>query len=239
VYSLEQNKSTSAPVHASPDAHQERTPVSPRNVLTTFLDAFITKNIVLVQAIGLCSVVMAGDHLKLAVALTVCTGLVLITSAIVMSLFGDRMASWLRPPVYTLSAAVLLTGAGFVIERYVSGNLFVSLEIFLPLIAVNTLISYRAGGFAVTNHPMLAITDSIASTMGFGLVICVIALLRELASFGTVWDIPVNFMPHLLPTAAMPYAAFIMLGFMAAFIQWVKAAASKVYHRGRHLKNKA
>ena len=229
---LEQNKpTTNVPVHASPITPQERTPVSPRNILTTFLDAFITKNIVLVQAIGLCPVVMAGDHLKLAVALTVCTGLVLITSALVMSLFGDRMAAWLRPPVYTLSAAVLLTSAGFIIERYISGDLFASLEIFLPLIAVNTLISYRAGGFAVANHPVLAVTDSIASTMGFGLVICAIALLRELASFGTIWDIPVRFMPHLLPAAAMPYAAFIMLGFMAAFIQWVKTAVSEAYHR--------
>lgn len=34
-----------------------------------------------------------------------------------------------------------------------------------------------------------------------------------------------------LPEAAQPFAAFILLGFMAAFLQWIKAGVSHFFQR--------
>ena len=201
-----------------------------RTPFDVFMDAFIVRNIVLVQAIGLCPVIMAGTHLKQAVVLTVCTAIILVPSSLIMSLFGEKIPAWLLPPIYTIFAAALLTASGFAIERYVSPELYAALDIFIPLLAVNTLLTFRAGGFALRNRPAVAVADSIASTFGFGLVICVVSVLREIASFGTVWDIKVT-TPRLLPEAALPYAAFILLGFMAAFIQWIKSGIAAVLRK--------
>ena len=71
-----------------------------------------------------------------------------------------------------------------------------------------------------------ALTDALASSLGFGLVICLVSALREIASSGTLWDIPLD-IDLRLPEAALPYAAFIMLGFLAAFLQWLKSLLAR------------
>ena len=133
-------------------------------------------------------------------------------------------------PAYTVGASVLLIGAAAIVDRCISNEVYAALYLFLPLMAVNTIFTYRAGGFSVSNRPAAALVDALGSSLGFGIVICVVSALRELASFGTLWNIPVG-LRWTLPEAALPYAAFIILGFMAAFLQWMKSAAGRMSAR--------
>lgn len=186
----------------------------------TFFDSFLAKNIVLVQAIGISPILAAGVTLKNGVVLTLCTAAVLIPASLFMSLFGDKLPAWVRPPIYTVGAAAIMLGAAIFIDRVIFHELYASLYIFIPLTAVNSLVSYRAGGFSVSHEPVIALTDAVASSLGFGLVICVVSGLREIAAYGTLWENPLNF-SVVLSEASLPYAAFLLLGFMAAFLQWL------------------
>lgn len=197
-----------------------------RELWDVFFGAFLSQNIVLVQAIGLCPIIAIGVNLKYGVTLAVCTALVLLPASLFMSLLGDHLPPWSRAPLYTVGAAAILLGAAVVIDRFISHELYAALYLFLPLMAVNTLVSYRAGGFSVSHEPAVALTDALASSLGFGLVICLVSALREIASSGTLWDIPLD-IDLRLPEAALPYAAFIMLGFMAAFLQWLKSLLAR------------
>ena len=191
-----------------------------------FFDTFLAKNIVLVQAIGITPILAAGVTLQNGVVLTICTAAVLLPASLFMSLFGDRLPAWVRAPIYTVGAALILLGAAVLIDRYISHELYAALYVFLPLTAVNTLVSYRAGGFSVSHEPIVALTDALASSLGFGLVICSVSALREMASFGTLWGEAIHFAVKL-PEAALPYAAFLLLGFMSAFLQWVRSAQGR------------
>lgn len=195
-----------------------------------FFDTFIIKNIVLVQAIGICPIIAVGTNLKYGVALTLCTAAVLLPTSLFMSVYGDKIPAPMRPPVYTLGASILLVGAALLVDRVISTELYAALYLFLPLMAVNTIFTYRAGGFSVSNRPPAALVDALGSSCGFGLVICVVSALRELAISGTLWDIPMGFELRL-PEAAQPFAAFLLLGFMAAFLQWIKAGVSHFFQR--------
>ena len=197
-----------------------------RELWDVFFGAFLSQNIVLVQAIGLSPIIAIGVNLKYGVTLAVCTALVLLPASLFMSLLGDRLPPWSRAPLYTVGAAAILLGAAVVIDRFISHELYAALYLFLPLMAVNTLVSYRAGGFSVSHEPAVALTDALASSLGFGLVICLVSALREIASSGTLWDIPLD-IDLRLPEAALPYAAFILLGFMAAFLQWLKSLLAR------------
>jgi electron transport complex protein RnfE len=192
----------------------------------TFWDTFLTKNIVLVQAIGISPILAAGVTLKNGVVLTLCTAAVLIPASLFMSFFGERLTPWVRAPLYTVGAALIMLGAAILLDRVISHELYAALYVFLPLTAVNTLVSYRAGGFSVSHEPIVALVDAVASSLGFGLVICIVSALREIASFGTLWEKPLNF-TVVLSEAALPYAAFLMLGFMAAFLQWLSSAVNR------------
>lgn len=193
----------------------------PNRIRQVFVRTFATENIVLVQALGLCPIIAAGISLQRGVALTVCTLAAMIPSSLLMSALGKKLPESLRSPLYVLLAMALMVGSGWLLTTYISPELYASLYLFLPLMSVNTLFTHHAASFSVGRHPLLALTDAVGTSLGFGLVICVVSTLRELAINGTIWGKPVGYEARF-PEAAYPFAAFILLGFMAAILQQIK-----------------
>lgn len=189
----------------------------------------ITHNVVLAQALGLTPIIAAGVTLKNGVMLTICTAVVMIPLSIVLSLIGNRMAKWLRPAMYAVLASLLLVATSYILNTWISPELYAQLYLYIPLIAVNMMYS-RSVGFASTIQPLETILDAVGSTLGFGLVICIISAIREFAIAGTIWGIPLN-TELVLPEAAAPFAAFIVLGFMSALLQWSRQSISNYFNK--------
>lgn len=131
-----------------------------RHLASLFFDTFLLQNIVLIQAVGICPIIGAGVNLKYGVTLTVCTAAVLLPTSLCMSLFGEKIPSWLRPPVYTVGASLLLLLAAFILDSFISTDIYAKLYLYLPLMAVNTIFTYRAGGFSVGSRPVPALIDA-------------------------------------------------------------------------------
>ncbi len=186
-----------------------------------FFDTFLVRNIVLVKLLGLCPIVVAAVDLKAGVALTACVALALLPTALLMSFVGEKLKPVIRVPLYTLMALVILLGAGFVLNTFIEPELYASLYLFLPLLAVNSLMTYRVGGFAVVSRPPEAVADALGSVCGFGVVICVVAAAREVLANGSLWDVRLLQKPPLT-AAASPFFAFLMLGLLAALMQFVR-----------------
>ena len=186
-----------------------------------FFNTILYDNLVLVQALGLCPIIAAGVSLQNAVVLTVCTMLILPLSTLLMIAVGNKLPPVFQPPVYTLFAAVLLFGAAFVLNQFISTKLYASLYLFLPLMSVTTLFSYHGGGQRGSLQPWLALLDSLAAAIGFGLVICLFGALREMLTQNTIWGYPVP-VTMKLPESALSFSAFILLGVMAAGLQHLK-----------------
>ena len=157
-----------------------------RHLASLFFDTFLLQNIVLIQAVGICPIIGAGVNLKYGVTLTVCTAAVLLPTSLCMSLFGEKIPSWLRPPVYTVGASLLLLLAAFILDSFISTDIYAKLYLYLPLMAVNTIFTYRAGGFSVGSRPVPALIDAFGSACGFGLVVCIVSCLREIAISNTI-----------------------------------------------------
>lgn len=194
-----------------------------------FVENAVTNNIVLIQALGLCPIIGAGTTLQNGVVLAACTAAVMIPLSLFVALMGTWMPKWLRPAVYVVLASLILVGCSFLLDRYISTDLFAKLHHFIPLIAVNMLYA-RTTGFSSIVHPIATVLDSVGSTVGFGLVICAVSALREVVAFGTLWNIPMN-TEIVLPEAAAPFSAFILLAFMAATLQWTRQRISAFFHR--------
>ena len=139
---------------------------------------------------------------------------------------GGKLPPVFQPPVYTLFAASLLFGAAFVLNQFISTELYASLYLFLPLMSVTTLFSYHGGGQRGALQPWMALLDSLASAIGFGLVICLVGALRELLTQNTIWGVPVP-VSMKLPESALSFSALILLGVMAAGLQHLKNSAAK------------
>ena len=190
-------------------------------VFSAFWDTFLPSNIVLVQAAGVAPILAIGYDLMHGVALSACTTAVLLPVGLCMTLLGDKPAAWLRPALYTLFSAVLLLGTAFVLRQYVSPDIYAHLYVFLPLMAVNTLFTYRVGNVRVGLRPAIAVADALGSALGFSLVLCVACAVREAAVYGTLWHIDLGYAARF-PEAKHPFIGFVLLGFMSAVLQWVK-----------------
>ena len=189
----------------------------------------VTNNIVLIQALGLCPIIGAATTLQSGVVMSICTAAVLLPLSLLMAFLGSYLPKWLRPAVYVLLASLLLVGTSSLLTHYISGELFAKLHHFIPLIAVNMLYA-RTVGFSSIAHPVSTIVDALGSTLGFGIVICGVSALREVLAFGTLWDKPVE-ISWSLPHADTPFVAFILLGLLAAGLQWSRLRISAFFRR--------
>jgi electron transport complex protein RnfE len=194
-----------------------------------FVENAVTNNIVLIQALGLCPIIAAGNTLQNGVALTVCTAVVLIPLSLFIALAGNWLPKWLRPVIYVLLASLLLVGAAYVMETYISAELFAKLHLFIPLMAVNMLYT-RSVGFSSIVNPVATVVDALGSTVGFGAVICAVSALREMAVYGSLWGISLGWERTLSATSA-PFAAYLLLGFLAALLQWSRQRISAFFRR--------
>lgn len=195
---------------------------SVKSFYSVLWNAFLPQNVVLVQALGLCPILAIGVHLQYGVALSLCTTAVLIPTALLSSWLNKYVSSKLRPLVYALIASVLLLAAALVLRQWVSPTIYAHLYLFLPLMAVNTLFTYRSAGVASANVSCLStLADSLGTALGFGLVLCVTSTLREMAINGTIWGIPLGYAARF-PEAEHPFIGFVLLGFMAAALQWIQ-----------------
>ncbi len=197
--------------------------------LQLFVENAVTNNIVLIQALGLCPIIAAGDTLQKGVALTACTAVVLIPLSLFIALAGNWLPKWLRPVIYVLLASLLLVGAAYVMETYISAELFAKLHLFIPLMAVNMLYT-RSVGFSSIVNPVATVVDALGSTVGFGAVICAVSALREMAVYGSLWGISLGWERTLSATSA-PFAAYLLLGFLAALLQWSRQRISAFFRR--------
>ena len=189
----------------------------------------VTNNIVLIQALGLCPIIAISTTLQNGVVMAACTAAVMIPLSLMMALLGNVMPKWLRPAVYAILASLLLVGCSFILERYISTELYAGLHHFIPLIAVNLLYA-RTVGFSSIMHPVATVMDSVGSTVGFGLVICAVSAIREVLAYGTLWSIPVG-TDFTLPGVTAPFTAFILLAFLAATLQWTRQRISAFFRR--------
>jgi Na+-transporting NADH:ubiquinone oxidoreductase subunit D len=65
------------------------------------------------------------------------------------------------------------------------------LSVFVGLIITNCIIMGRLEAFAMGNKPLPALIDGIGNGAGYGLILVIVAFLREFIGSGTIYGYPV------------------------------------------------
>ena len=120
--------------------------------------------------------------------------------------------------------------AAYPILNAVFGTQLLSLGIYLPMLVMEPLLTYRFGRVQETVHK--AVSKGLRITVGYALLLLVVGCVREWLAVGTVFGTALG-RRALLPMASMPAGGFIVLGVLCAV--W-RAAASK---RKEYLKKEA
>ncbi len=176
-------------------------------------DALINNNPVLVQLIGLCSVLAVSINVKNAIAMTAAVVFVTTLSNISISLLRKIIPDKIRIPIYIVVIATFVTLVDMFLNAFVP-SVYASLGLFIPLIVVNCLILARAESFASKNKLLPSAVDGFFSGLGYGLAIIFLAAVREILGSGAIFGFKFSEAFNPMGLFVMPPGAFIILGIM-------------------------
>lgn len=190
-----------------------------------FIKGAIIFNPVLVQLVGLCPVVAASTTLKSAAMLSAVACAELIVVCVTASALLKKLPRWVRVPLYLVIGLVLLCPVLWYIETKTLINLSLGMKIYIPLIAINSVVAVHCEQFAVKNSVKLAFYDAAAVGLGASVIFIAVGAIREILGSSSIGGIPLN-LPIAFKGMALPFGCLIILGFMAAGL---KTFVSKRY----------
>lgn len=187
------------------------------NTLKAIRNSAIIKNPLLFEAIGLCPVVALATSLKLALFLACITLVQMVICEMLSSLFLKNVKRYWRVMLYVIFSVIIVFPIMYIIIRFFP-NIAVNFGIFLPLMAVNSLIALHCERVAVKSDVKKSFIDAVSASLSYGVVTLILGTLREILANGTIWDISLNFSVKL-PALITPFGGLLIIGFLAAALK--------------------
>ncbi|MGI6249220.1 MAG: Rnf-Nqr domain containing protein [Acutalibacteraceae bacterium] len=181
-----------------------------------FRRGVLTENPLLVTMVGICPAV-AAVSLRVSLIISGISWLFILLSALAATLILKKAARWVRVIVYFLIGLAVIAPADYLLEKYFT-DIRVSLGIYLPLLAANSLVALHNEKISVRSDLRNSFLSSFTTGAGYSIVIILTGFLRELFGSGTVFDKPVSFVPES-QALLMPFGGFVVLGFLAAVLK--------------------
>ena len=195
------------------------------------------QNTSLVQILGLCPLLAVTTNLVNGVMLSLATILVMAISSAAVSALRNLIPHEIRIPVFILIVAALVTVVDLLFNALLH-ELYLVLGIFIPLIVTNCIVLARVEAFANKNPPLQSMADGIWMGVGMLWTLALLGGLRELIGKGTLFSgidmvipglQPIRLLPDDYPgflLALLPPGAFIVLGCLIAWKNWIEARAA-------------
>jgi len=212
------------------------------NVKKQLREGLVTQNPVLVQLLGMCSVLAITTSLFNGIGMGISVTVILTCCNVVVSLLRKIIPNNIRIAVFVVVIAGFVTIVDLVLQAFIP-DLSASLGVFIPLIVVNCIIIGRAEAFASKNGLGPSLLDGVFQGIGYTWVLVVMCVVRELLGSGTFGSgllnggngiriFPAEYGALLM---VLPVGGFLTLGVFIAAMQYIlrrskekKEAADKV-----------
>ena len=199
------------------------------NIKKQFNEALTSNNPVLVQLLGMCSVMAITTSLFNGVGMGISVTIILICSNVVISLLRKVIPSKIRIAAYIVVIAGFVTIVDLLMQAFLP-SLSESLGVFIPLIVVNCIILARAESFASKNSVVASAVDGLAQGVGYTIVLVIMCIIREFFGNGTFGGGILGFegagiriLPQEYTTLfiILPFGGFLVLGVLIAAMQYL------------------
>lgn len=150
-----------------------------------FLNPFSKDNPVIVQVLGICSVLAVTAKLAPAMVMGISVIAVLAFSNVIISLLRNTIPTNIRIIVQLVVVAGLVVIVSQLLKAY-AYSVSVQLSVFIGLIITNCILMGRLEAFALGNKPWPAFLDGVGNGVGYALILVIVAFFRELLGSGTL-----------------------------------------------------
>lgn len=189
---------------------------------------FSKNNPVIVQVLGICSVLAVTAKLEPAIVMGISVTAVLAFANVIISLIRNTIPTNIRIIVQLVVVAALVIIVDQILKAY-NYEVSKALSVFIGLIITNCILMGRLEAFALSNGPWDSFLDGVGNGIGYALILVVVGFVRELLGSGTVFGFPV--IPQALYDMGYMNNGLMILPPMAlitvACIIWVHRSRNK------------
>ncbi|MDD3995878.1 MAG: electron transport complex subunit RsxE [Bacilli bacterium] len=148
-------------------------------------EGLFTRNPVLVQQMGLCPVLAVSTSLCNGIGMGLSVLAVLLCSSVIVALLRKIIPDRFRVLCCIAVTAIFTTAAGQLLQSFFP-PLSDRLGIYVPLIALNSMILSRTETFAFRSRVDAAAVDGAVQALGYAMALLLLCAVRELLGSGTL-----------------------------------------------------
>ncbi|MDR7211876.1 NADH:ubiquinone reductase (Na(+)-transporting) subunit D [Flavobacterium piscis] len=218
------NTKTTTP--AKPKAQKEGL-FSPKNKRLLY-DPLNDNNPITVQVLGICSALAVTVKMEPSIVMAIAVIVVCAFSNVIISFIRNIIPNRIRIIVQLTVVATMV----ILVDQFLKAFVFdvsKQLSVFVGLIITNCIIMGRLEAFAMANKPWPSFLDGIGNGFGYGLILVIVSMARELFGSGELMGF------QIIPESVfkmgyfnnslfiMPPMALIIVGIMI----WIQRSRNK------------
>ncbi len=142
-------------------------------------------NPITVQVLGICSALAITVQLQQAIIMSVSVLFVMVFGNIIISLMRNTIPSRIRIIVQLVVVASLVILVDQTLKAFVY-DISKALSVFVGLIITNCIIMGRFEAFAMGNKPWPSFLDAIGNAAGYGAILIIVSIVREIFGSGAI-----------------------------------------------------
>ena len=183
------------------------------------VDPLIDNNPITLQVLGICSALAVTSSMQVAFVMALAVTLVTGFSSMFISMLRNQIPSSIRIIVQMVVIASLVILVDQMLKAF-AYEISKTLSVFVGLIITNCIVMGRAEAFAMKNPPVASFVDGVGNGLGYGLLLMVVAVFRELLGSGSLFGITIlqttNNGGWYVPNGLMllPPSAFFVIGLL-------------------------
>ena len=140
-------------------------------------------NPITVQVLGICSALAVTVQLKNAIIMALSVTVVVAFSNAIVSVIRNFIPNSIRIIVQLFIVAFLVIVVDQILKAY-SFEVSKQLSVFVGLIITNCIVMGRLEAFALGNGPWKSFLDGIGNGLGYGIILVIVAVIREILGSG-------------------------------------------------------
>ena len=152
---------------------------------SVFFNPLSKDNPVIVQVLGICSVLAVTAKLEPAMVMGLSVIAVLAFANVIISLLRSTIPTNIRIIVQLVVVAGLVVIVDQLLKAY-AYDVSKQLSVFIGLIITNCILMGRLEAFAMGNKPWPAFLDGVGNGLGYAIILVIVGFFRELLGSGTL-----------------------------------------------------
>lgn len=183
------------------------------------IDPMVDNNPITLQVLGICSALAVTSSLQVAFVMAIAVTFVTAFSSMFISMIRSQIPGSIRIIVQMVIIASLVILVDQMLKAF-AFEISKTLSVFVGLIITNCIVMGRAEAFAMKNGPVDSFIDGIGNGLGYGLILMLVGIIRELFGAGSLFGITiletVNNGGWYVPNGLLllPPSAFFIIGLL-------------------------